>query len=176
MRRYAGRTDYRDTQGNLWRPATEFAALTGHLTDTVAKTWWTMRQAAAIEGTHDGELYSYGVHWPEFVVNVTVGPGTYYALLRFAETQYTQAGQRAITIEINDSIVVEDMDVFATAGGANKAVDLVFNGIEPKNGIVEIRFKGKTIDGCPREAMVQEIEVGPGDGGQGAAPKCLSKS
>lgn len=168
---YTGRADYRDTQGNLWRPATEFAALTGHGTDTVAKTWWTLRQALTVEGTHDGELYSYGVHWPEFVVNLTVGPGTFYARLKFAETQYTEPGQRRITIEINDQIVAEDVDVLAAAGGANKAFDLVFNGIEPKNGIVEIRFKGKTIEGCPREAMVQAIELGPGDGGQGAAPE-----
>ena len=165
---YTGRTDYRDTQGNLWRPGTEFAALTGHLTDTVAKTWWTTKQAVAVAGTQDGELYSYGVHWPEFVVNVTVGPGTYYVRLKFAETQYAQAGQRGITVEINKQPVVEDFDVFATAGGANKAVDLVFNGIEPRNGVIDIRFRGNVIESCPREAMVQAIEVGPGDGGRGA--------
>jgi len=170
---YTGRIDYRDVQGNLWRPGTEFAVLTGHLTDTVAKTWWTMKQAPIIAGTPDGDLYNYGVHWPEFVVNVTVGPGTYYARLKFAETHYVQAGQRGITIEINKRTVVEHLDVFSTAGGANKAVDLVFNGIEPRNGIVEIRFKGTQIGSCPGEAMIQALEVGPGEGGTGAVPKCL---
>ena len=64
---------------------------TGNLTDSVAKTWWTLRQAVFIKGTPDPELYRYGVHAPDFTVNVTVGPGTYHVRLKFAETQYTAA-------------------------------------------------------------------------------------
>jgi hypothetical protein len=60
------------------------------------------------------------------------------------------------------------LDVFATAGGANKAVDLVFNDIQPQHGVIEIRFAGVN-----RDAMVQAIEVGPGPGGEGAAPKSI---
>jgi hypothetical protein len=47
-----------------------------------------------------------------------------------------------------------------------RAVDLVFNGIAPQNGIISIRFTG------PKggEAIVQAIEIGPGEGGRGAVP------
>ena len=53
------------------------------------------------------------------------------------------------------------VDVFAVAGKANKAMDLVFNDIAPKNGIIEIRFVGDAINGVQRRAMVQAIEVLP---------------
>jgi len=70
---YSKRSDYADSKGNAWRPGTEFFARTGALTDSVAKTWWTMRQAAFVEGTSDPELYRYGVHSADFTINVTVG-------------------------------------------------------------------------------------------------------
>ena len=170
---YTSRTDYRDSQGNLWRPGTEFIARTGHLTDAVAKTWWTMRQAVFVQATQDPELYRYGVHLPEFTVNTTVGPGTYHVRLKFAETQYDGANQRGITIYINGQKVEEGLDVWATAGGANKAVDLVYNDIRPQNGVVALRFVGSKVDGSQRDAMVQALEIGPGDGGQSSSPKTI---
>src|SRR5262249_49630431 len=62
---YPSPKDYRDSQGNLWRPGTEFIVRKGDLTDSVAKTWWTMRQAVFVQGTPDPELYRYGVHAPD---------------------------------------------------------------------------------------------------------------
>ncbi len=186
---YTGRGNFIDWQGNAWRPATEFIARTGALTDSVAKTWWTMQQAVFIHGPNDKDmgsevagsanhldprLYRYGVHGPDFTVNVTVGPGTYHARLKFAETQYNAANERGITIYINGEKVVDGFDVFATAGGANRGVDLVFNNIHPENGIIAIRFVGLKIGGCQRDAIVQAIEVGPGDGGTGANPKSVT--
>jgi hypothetical protein len=53
-------------------------------------------------------------------------------------------------------------------------VDLVFNDLEPRNGIIEIRLtgserveNGNTMRG---EAFLQALEVGPGRGGRGAKP------
>ncbi len=186
---YIGRTDYIDWKGDAWRPGTEFIVRTGDLTDSVARTWWTMQRAVFTHGPSDKDLgseiggsahhldphlYRYGVHWPDFTVNVTVGPGTYHARLKFAETQYNAPNQRGISIYINHERVISGFDVFATAGGANRGVDLVYNGIRPKNGIIAIRFVGSKIDGCQRDAMVQAIEVGPGYGGVGAQPKSLT--
>jgi len=166
---YTGRGDYTDSAGNLWRPATEFTALTGSNTDSVAKTWYTMRQAVFVSNTSDPELYRYGVHWKDFTVNVTVGPGIYHARLKFAETQCDGPGKRGISIDINGRRVVERFDIYATAGGANRAVDLVFNGIQPRNGVIDIRFLG--VPGW--DAMVQAMEIAPGAGGEGATPQTL---
>ena len=170
---YTNRSDYIDSKGNRWRPGAEFVARAGHQTDSVARTWWPMRQAVFIQNTLDQELYRYGVHASDFTVNLTVGPGTYYVRLKFAETQFEAPNKRAITLYINDQKVAEGVDVFATAGGSNKAVDLVYNKIQPKNGVIEIRFLGNAIQACSKEAMVQAIEVGPGEGGTGATAKTV---
>jgi Malectin domain len=170
---YTKPTNYVDSQGARWRPGTEFIARTGNLTDSVAKTWNIMRQAVFIEGTPDPELYRYGVSWPDFTVNVTVGPDTYHVRLRFAETQCDAPNQRGISISINGEKVASNFDILATAGGADKAVDLVYNGVRPENGVIAIRFVGSQIGGCQRDAMVQAVEVGPGDGGTGARPRSI---
>jgi hypothetical protein len=55
--------------------------------------------------------------------------------------------------------------VATTAGGLNRALDLVFNDITPSHGIIEIRFDGaRLVDGervARSEAYVQALEVGP---------------
>ncbi len=173
---YTGRKDYIDSHGEAWRPGTEYAVRTGSLTDAVAKTWWTMRQAVFVKNTPDPELYQFGVHWPDFTVNLTVAPGSYYVRLKFAETQFAGPGQRGINVYLNGDKVVEKLDVAATAGGANQAVDLVFNDVHPQNGVIEIRFKGAALPGCKSEAMIQAIEVGPGDGGKGSIPRTLDSA
>jgi hypothetical protein len=173
---YTGRKDYIDSHEDAWRPGTEYVVRTGNLTDAVAKTWWTMRQAAFVENTPDPELYRYGVHWQDFTVNLTVAPGNYHVRLKFAETQFDGPGQRGITIYLNGTKVVGGLDVWATAGGANKAVDLVYNNLHPQNGLIVIRLEGAALRGCKAEAMVQAIEVAPGDGGKGAVPKTIDSS
>jgi malectin (di-glucose binding ER protein) len=145
------------------------------ITDVVAKVWWTMRQATFVgeHGGADQELYRYGIHYPEMRICVTVGPGTYHARLKFAETQFNRPRERAMTIWINGRKVVEGFDVLATAGEADKAVDLVFNSIDPEHGVIELRLKGDEILGRQCEAMIQALEIGPGDGGTGATAKTI---
>jgi hypothetical protein len=180
---YTSRHDYVDSTGKSWRPGTEFVVRTGERTDTVAHSWWTARQAVSVSDTPDAELYSYGVHAPDFTVNVTVGPGTYYARVKLSETQYTEANRRAMSIYVNDEQRVKRMDVWATSAASDaykavmksdranrwdgrperRAIDLTFNGIQPKNGIVELRFVGESVKGIPTEAILQALEVGQGD-------------
>lgn len=163
---YAGREDYVDSEGNRWRPATEWVSRLGHLADVVAQTWCTERQRLDIEGTTDPELYRYGVRAQEFWTNLTVGPGTYYLRLKFADSFQLTPKDRSVSIAVNGETVVDEMDIAATAGGTNRAVDLVFNTIQPQNGVIEVRFTNRR----GGEAMVQALEIGPGHGGEGAIP------
>ena len=171
---YVGRTDYIDAQGHAWRPAGEFIGRTGVDTDSVAGMWWITPAAKPIENTADAELYRHGVHGHEFRVNVTVGPGTYYTRLKFAAARGADTANQCFDIRINGRKAVDRLDVAAKAGGPNRALDLVFNGIEPRNGIIEVRFTGKMTAPShgPRngQAFVQALEVGLGDGGPGAVP------
>lgn len=186
---YLGRQDYIDAQGNAWRPGTEWVVRSGRDTDTVAKHWWTLRQATVINGTTNPELYAYGAHAPDFTVNVTVGPGEYYVRVKLAENDFREINRRAMSIYVNDDKLVERMDVIATvketadyrrlqqeqpdgfdSEASRRAVDLVFNGVKPRNGIIELRFVGETIGGFPTEAILNALEVGQGYGGEGSVP------
>ncbi len=168
---YTGREDLKDSAGNLWRPATEWIARLGTMADSVAASWWTTPCPEPITGTKDPQLYRYGAHVRDFTVNVTVGPGKYCVRLKFAATRGQDPKRKCVSVEINGQRVVTRMDVAATAGGPNKAVDLVFNDIAPRNGVIDVRFLGGDPDqGIRGEAFCQAIEVGPGSGGEGAKP------
>jgi hypothetical protein len=156
---YKSRTDYVDRHGHAWRPGTEFVVRSGIDTDSVAKAWWTTRRAASIEGTDDPELYQYGVHAPEFTINLTVGPGRYRLRLLLAETQYAATGERSMTIRINEEKMAAQLDVIAKAGAPSKAFAVVQNDITPKNGLIQIRCTGDVIKGAQCEAMIQAVEV-----------------
>lgn len=171
---YPNSKDYRDSKGNNWRPATEVITRTGNCTDSVKLTWWTNPDPNTISGTSDPELYRYGMHKDEFWANLTVGPDTYYIRLKFAATRNLDTRLNCFDILINGQPVVKKLDVAATAGGPNRAVDLVFHDIKPKNGIIEVRFKSVPVmDGgqvFQGEAFVQALELGTGRGGKGAEP------
>lgn len=171
---YTGRDDLRDSGGNTWRPATELVTRIGETRDSVAECWWTTPAADLVKDTPDPDLYRYGVHGRDFWVNLTVGPGHYYARLKFAAARGMDPQTNCFDIRINGQRVVERLDVTATAGGANRAVDLVFNDITPANGVIEIRFTAAatrhTEDQMRGEAFVQALELGPGRGGAGVNP------
>lgn len=151
---YPRREAYVDSAGHTWLPATEFVVRSGHGTDSLAQAWWTEPAAAPVTGTDDPELYRYGAHAHDFWVNLTVGPGTYQVRLKLAETR----DQRHLTmVRINGQTVDANVDVAERAGGHSKALDLVYHGIRPRSGIIEVRFAG-TGD---QEAMVQALELLP---------------
>ena len=171
---YTGRKDLRDSSGHSWRPATEFVTRLASLKDSVAQCWWTNAADEPIRGTADPELYRYGVHASDFWVNVTVGPGKYHARLKFAAARGHDPCTNCFGISINGRCVVERFDVSAKAGGINRAVDMVFNDLEPHNGIIEVRLTGaERLEGgktVRSEAFLQALEIGPGNGGRGAKP------
>jgi hypothetical protein len=166
---HTGRTDFVDSAGNSWRPATEWTVLLGGGADAVARAWWTTPRAETIANTKDPELYRYGAHGRDFSAFFTVGPGTYHARIKLAETREVEPRLRVMSIEINERPVAKHLDIASTAGGLGKAADLVFDNIEPKNGAIAIRFRNR----FGGEAIVQAVEVGPGSGGEGAKPICL---
>ena len=157
---------YTDTHGNVWLAATEWVAPEGSgypgLIETVAHNWYTQAATDPILATQDAALYRHGAHGKNFWANVTVGPGKYHVVLKFAERRPVTDDPltQAVTIHINGERVVENMDIAATAGVRHKAVDLVFNDIEPRNGVIEVRFSNDH----GGEAMVQAPEVGPAVG------------
>ena len=172
---YPGREDYRDVAGHTWRPGTELVTRVANGADTVAACWWTQAAPGEITGTHDPELYRYGVHGRDFWVSLTVGPGLYHARLKFAATRGLDTRTNCFDIRINGRLVVERLDVAATAGGTNRAVDLVFNNIAPDK-----RRRGNPVHRCAafehqHNCARRGVRAGAGDrprqrSGQGARP------
>lgn len=165
---YVGRKDYVDAAGHAWRPATEFILRIRALADLVPMSFWTESQAKEVAGTPDPELYRYGVHGPDFTAYFTVAPTpTYHVRLKFCQTaEPAQPGGYATNVELQGQPVVTDMDIAATAGGLGRAVDLVFNDVRPRHGVIAIRFRHRFAG----DALVQAIEVGPGACPPGATP------
>jgi hypothetical protein len=172
---YKEREDYKDAQGNLWRPATEVISRLSALDDTVAKCWMK-RNENKIMDTPDPELYRYGYLAEDFWVNVTVGPGMYGVRLKFAAPGDVDKYHSGFDIIINQVTVIHHLNIVATAKGLNKAVDLVFNHIKPLNGIIQIRFKASSYgkSGEKGQAFVQALEVIQGALGKGATPVSFS--
>jgi len=156
---YTGRKPIIDSQGNEWQIGEEFVARTGKMTDVVSKTWWSQPAAEPITDTPDPELYGYGVHAPEFWVNVTTGPGKYQVKLRFAERREPaeEPNQQWITVHLNGAEVISDLALAARAGGRYRPLDLVFDNITPQHGVIEIRFSNP----YGGEAIIGAVEVIP---------------
>jgi hypothetical protein len=162
---YTGRHDYLDANRNAWRPGTEFVTRVGFGVDTVARCWWHRRRSMYIGGTKDEELYRYGVHAPDFWVNLTVAPGSYLVRLHWADTPETpwleregrwEPVSRPTTVAINGAKVIENLNVRKEVG-TFRAYVLEFAGIQPKSGIIELRFTSTP----GHEAMIQALEVIP---------------
>ena len=165
---YTGRHDYLDSQRHAWRPGTEFVTRLGFGADTVARCWWMNRRSMYIGGTKDQEIYRYGVHAPEFWVNLTVAPGQYLIRLHWADTPETpwmeregkwEPVTRTTTVAVNGTTMIEDLNIRKEVG-TFKAYVRELPGIRPQNGIIELRFKSNS----GHEAMIQALEVIPSGG------------
>jgi hypothetical protein len=60
--------------------------------------------------------------------------------LLFEESFWTAAGQRRFNVVINGATVLTQFDIFATAGGANRAIARTFNTTANGSGQVVIQF------------------------------------
>ena len=162
---YTGREDLLDAAGNAWRPATEWVVRMGQGGDAVGAAWWTAPVTEAILGTAAPEPYRYGVHAHEFTVNVTAAPGEYVAVLKFAATRDMDTSVNRVSVVVNGSQVADRLDIAALAGGRNRAYDLRCNGLRPRNGVIEFRFRGGDAGAeAGGEAFLQALELVPASG------------
>lgn len=152
------REDYKASDGNRWRPATEWTSRLGAGADIVARTWRTRPTRSSIGNTRDPELYRYGAHAPEIVAHFTVAHGVYGVRIHLMEARQVPPDRRALDIEINDRPVAQHVDIAASAGGMYRAAVLVFQSISARSGAITVRLAG--VNGS--EAVVHAIEVIPG--------------
>ena len=80
---------------------------------------------------------------------------TYTVRLHFAELTWTSAGQRMFNVALNGTNVLSGFDVFAAAGGANKAATEQFTTTASSSGQITIAFTQAGAD----NPMVSGIEI-----------------
>jgi subtilisin family serine protease len=122
----AGGGSYTDPTGNVW------AADNGFNTSATYPT------GSAIANTTTPILYQterYSSSTLQYTASVP--NGAYAVTLKFAEIYETGAGQRVFNIAINGSTVQTNFDVFAAAGGPNRAVDRTYD-VNVTNGQIVV--------------------------------------
>ncbi|WP_376796449.1 malectin domain-containing carbohydrate-binding protein, partial [Thermogemmatispora sp.] len=92
------------------------------------------------------------------IPGLTAG-ATYLVRLHFAETYWTAAGKRVFNVSINGQQVLSNFDIYAAAGGANKAVVKEFSVTASGSGTLTIQFS-TVVD----NAQVNGLEVLPASG------------
>ena len=109
---------------------------------------------AAVYQTERGGEFSYILLLPTLP-----GGRTYTLRLHFAESSYGGAGKHRQNVSLNGAIVLRDFDVFAEAGGRNKAIVKEFVGLQPgPHGSLVIHF-APAPSSSDQEAGVSAIEV-----------------
>jgi predicted alpha-1,2-mannosidase len=112
---------------------------------------------SAPAAVYDGERYA-----KDFTYRFAVPTdGAYTIRLHFAEIFDSGAGMRKENISINGNRVLSDFDIFASAGGTNKAVVKEFSGIKPDaKGVISIRIQAAP-DSPDQNAKISALEILP---------------
>ncbi len=90
------------------------------------------------------------------LTNLTPG-GSYTVRLHFAEIYWNGPGRRLFNVAINGTKVLTGFDIFAAAGGKDRAIVKPFDAVADSRGIITIAFTS-VLD----HAKVSGIEVLPG--------------
>jgi hypothetical protein len=142
----AGGGSYTDPQGNVWSADTGFTGGSSYsVTRPIANT--TTQLLYQSERWKTGSLD----------YNFAVPNGTYTVTLKFAEIYFTAAGQRRFYILLNGQNVENGFDIFAQAGGADRAVDRSYT-VSVTNGQITIELAA-FIDN-PKISAIQIVQAG----------------
>jgi hypothetical protein len=128
VRVHAGGSAYTDSLGNVWGADTGFS------------TSGTTGTAALILNTDNVALYQ-SERYGNMTFTAPVLNGTYNVTLKFAEMFWNKASARVFNVSVNGAQVLSNFDVFAAAGGSNRAVDRKFT-IPVTTGSIVIQFTG----------------------------------
>ncbi len=123
----AGRNGYVGIDGKVWDSDSGlYAGSTG-----------TFSTGNSIQNVTDSELYQYTRYGQNFQYSIPMTSGNYFAFLKFAEVYFSSANERIFNVSLNGNTVLSSLDLFAAAGGRDKAVDYVFP-VAVGNGILKM--------------------------------------
>ncbi|MGJ5628279.1 malectin domain-containing carbohydrate-binding protein [Nostoc sp. CALU 1950] len=139
----AGGGAYTDSLGQVWSADQYFVGGNPYSTTT------------AIASTVADSLYQTERWLSNLDYAIPVLNGDYTVKLQFAEIYWNAAGQRIFDVSAENQLVVDDLDIFAQAGGKNIALDKSFN-VNVKDGTLNLNFLASKDN-----AKVSAIEIIP---------------
>ena len=125
MRINSGGPAYIDTSGHSFLADKYFSGGTKH------------SYTKAVAGTNDPTLYQTERSGANLSYNVPVSNGTYTVTLDFAEMYWGAAGKRVFNVAIEGQSVLQNFDIYATAGGAQIALQRSFS-VTVNDGVVNV--------------------------------------
>ncbi len=106
----------------------------------------------------------------EFTYTVPGRSGAQAVTLYFQESYWTAAGQRTFNVSINGTAVLSAFDIFAAAGGTNRAIARTFETTANASGQVVIQFSRNG----PDQPKICGITVAAGGGDPGPTNQTLA--
>ena len=137
-----------------------FAADTGFNNGSESTTMAAISTAGVTNAAPQAVYQS--IRWaPAFTYIVPrLTPGSSYTVrLHFAELTFTGSGQRVFNVAINGTGILSNFDVYATAGGQNKALVEQFTATADALGQITISFSRGTADN-PEVAAIEVLGTG----------------
>jgi hypothetical protein len=118
-------------------------------------------QTAGVANAADASIYQTLKYGTDFSYSLPATQGTTYTVrLHFAETGYGIGGQRSFNVDINGNRALSNFDVFATAGGADRAVVREFTATADANGKIVVRLAGAA-GSIDQNAIINALELIP---------------
>jgi hypothetical protein len=144
IRVHCGGSAYTDSKGQAWDADRDFNSGT-----------YGYSNGNAISGTSDQKLYQ-SERWGKTVIYTFAVPnGSYHVNLLLAEIYLNQAGARLMNVKLQGMTVASNLDIFAQAGGANKALIKPFD-VAVSNGSIVLE-----LDAVANNAKCSAIEIVP---------------
>jgi len=119
----------------------------------------TFSRNAEIAGTDDDALYQ-SERFGQFSYSVPLEPGEYLVTLQFAEIYFNEAGKRIFDVSAEGELVLDDFDIWATAGGKNIAHDVILP-VSVTDGALDLDFT-KVVNNAKISAIrIEPLTEGP---------------
>ncbi|UYZ63732.1 malectin domain-containing carbohydrate-binding protein [Hymenobacter weizhouensis] len=123
------------------------------------------RPTRTITGTSDNRLYQ-TERYGDFSYALPLEDGTYQVELQFAELYFpvsgtTGANQRLFDVLLEGGVVLDNLDIFTQAGGANKALTRTFT-LPVTDGTLNLQFRSEAGKNSPQLCglVVRRVSAG----------------
>ena len=130
-----------------------YTGSTTYLSDRYYSGGSTDSTRSSISGTPDSPLYQGWRRGTNFSYTMPVANGAYTVRLKFAEIAAKRPGARLFHVSLQGARVLNNFDIFASAGGQYKAYDVSFPATVT-NGSLSVGFTG-----VKGNAVVNALEV-----------------